>query len=236
MEDRRSLSSGRWPAPAKINLFLHVLGRRDDGYHVLQTLFQFLDYADELHFQLRADGVIGRTCELAGVAAPDDLVVRAANLLRSRAGVSMGVDITVNKLLPLGGGLGGGSSNAATVLVALNELWQTGLSPAELAALGLELGADVPVFVYGHAAWAEGIGERLTPYDTDESPVLVIDPGCRVPTGVVFGDPELTRDTPGISSECMNLTHRPIRRHGKCLRDGTGSSRCGATARRCSIA
>lgn len=199
MENQQPITSGRWPAPAKINLFLHVVGRRDDGYHLLQTLFQFLDYGDEIHFRLRSDNLIRRVGELKGVAAEDDLVVRAARLLQSRTGVSMGVDISVNKLLPMGGGLGGGSSNAATVLVALNELWKSGLTTSELAALGLELGADVPVFVHGYAAWAEGVGESLTPYDTAESPVLVIDPGCQVPTGAVFADAELTRDTPSIT-------------------------------------
>lgn len=205
MENRQPVSRGGWPAPAKINLFLHVVGRRADGYHLLQTIFQFLDYGDELRCELRPDGVIRRVNELEGVAEGDDLVVRAARLLQSRTGNTTGVDIAVDKRLPIGGGLGGGSSNAATVLVALNELWKTGLTTGQLALLGLELGADVPVFVNGRAAWGEGVGDRLTPYDTEESPVLVIHPGCHVPTSQIFSDRRLTRDTPSIKMHAFSL-------------------------------
>ncbi len=188
----------RWPAPAKLNLFLHITGRRDDGYHQLQTVFQFLDYGDELTFTLRDDGKVCRTSDLAGVLAAQDLVVRAAKLLFQYSHCSQGVDIEVEKRLPMGGGLGGGSSNAATTLVALNELCELGLSIDELATLGLQLGADVPVFVRGTAAWAEGVGEQLTPLEGEQAPpepwYLVIAPDCQVSTKVVFNAPDLTRD------------------------------------------
>ncbi|MBM4227647.1 MAG: 4-(cytidine 5'-diphospho)-2-C-methyl-D-erythritol kinase [Gammaproteobacteria bacterium] len=194
-----------WPAPAKINLFLHVVGRRPDGYHLLQTVFQFLDHGDDIHVQARADGVIRRLNDLPGVPAESDLVVRAARLLQERTGATAGADIEVHKRLPMGGGLGGGSSNAATVLVALNHLWGTGLDVDALAALGLALGADVPVFVRGQAAWAEGVGEHLTPLTLPEPVYLVIHPGCEVPTAAVFQDPELTRDTPVITIQRLSL-------------------------------
>jgi 4-diphosphocytidyl-2-C-methyl-D-erythritol kinase len=191
-------TSGRWPAPAKVNLFLHILGRREDGYHLLQTHFQFLDYGDQLEFEVTTDGRVSRVNDLEGIAAEQDLVVRAARLLLPYAPTGTGVAIRVDKLLPTGGGLGGGSSDAATTLVALNELWGVGLGQAELAELGLTLGADVPVFVHGYAAWAEGVGEQLTPLDAPEGPVLVVHPGCHVSTARVFSHPELTRDTPAI--------------------------------------
>ncbi|TDJ64891.1 MAG: 4-(cytidine 5'-diphospho)-2-C-methyl-D-erythritol kinase [Proteobacteria bacterium] len=200
--------SGRWPAPAKINLFLHVVGRRNDGYHLLQTHFQFLDYGDELEFILTEDGQVSRVNDLPGVPPEQDLVVRAARLLQAHAKPPAGVAIRVDKRLPVGGGLGGGSSDAATTLVALNELWELGRSPAELADLGLVLGADVPVFVHGHAAWAEGVGERLTPLEAPEGPVLVILPGCSVSTAAVFSHPELTRDTPAI--KIHDLSSSPL--------------------------
>jgi len=191
-------TSQRWPAPAKLNLFLHITGRRADGYHLLQTVFQFLDYGDELTFQLRDDGEVRRLSELPGVAQEQDLVVRAARLLLQHSGCSRGVDIEVDKRLPMGGGLGGGSSNAATTLVALNALCRLGYSIDELAALGLVLGADVPVFVHGTAAWAEGVGEALTPLSGENAPpepwYLVIEPGCQVATAEVFNAPDLTRD------------------------------------------
>ncbi|MBX9609950.1 MAG: 4-(cytidine 5'-diphospho)-2-C-methyl-D-erythritol kinase [Gammaproteobacteria bacterium] len=199
------MESRDWPAPAKINLFLHVTGRRADGYHLLQTLFQFVDHGDTLTFRLRDDGAIGRLNALAGVPPEQDLVVRAARRLQEAAGVRAGVDILVEKRLPMGGGLGGGSSDAATVLVALNALWGAGLSVDQLAALGLGLGADVPVFVRGEAAWAEGVGERLTPCPAPEGPVLVITPPCNVETRVVFQDPELTRNTPAITMPALSL-------------------------------
>ena len=200
-----SVSRG-WPAPAKINLFLHVTGRRADGYHLLQTLFQFVDFCDELDFSLRADGDVRRLSALSGVPPEHDLVVRAARLLQSASGSRQGVDIRVRKRVPLGGGLGGGSSDAATVLVALNELWGTGLDSPALAALGLQLGADVPVFVHGQAAWAEGVGEILTPCPSAETAVLVITPPCQVETARVFTAPDLTRHTPPIKMPAFSLT------------------------------
>lgn len=185
-----------WPAPAKLNLMLRVVGRREDGYHLLQTVFQFLDLGDRLDFRMRADGRVVRVNDVAGLAAEDDLVVRAARLLQAHGGVRQGVDILLDKRLPMGGGLGGGSSDAATVLVALNALWGLRLESGELARLGLSLGADVPVFVEGQAAWAEGVGEKLQPLDLSEPWYLVVVPPCHVATAGVFSDPELTRDSP----------------------------------------
>ena len=187
-----------WPAPAKLNLFLHITGRRPDGYHTLQSVFQFLDIVDQICLRVTADGVIRRLTALPGVAPEQDLTVRAARLLQSAAGVTAGVDIQVDKRLPLGGGLGGGSSDAATVLVALNRLWGLGWSEDQLATLGLQLGADVPVFVRGHAAWAEGVGEILTPIELPEPWYLVLIPPVTVSTAEIFSAPELTRDTPPI--------------------------------------
>jgi len=184
----------RWPAPAKLNLFLHITGRRADGYHELQTLFQFVDYGDELRFDIRADGEVRRLGQIAGVAAEDDLTVRAARLLQAETGCAHGVDIDIDKRLPMGGGLGGGSSDAATTLVALNRLWGLGLSEDRLALLGLRLGADVPVFVRGRAAWAEGVGERLRPVDLPEPWYLILQPHAHVATADLFADPQLTRD------------------------------------------
>ena len=188
-----------WPAPAKLNLMLRIVGRRQDGYHLLQTVFQFLDRGDWLWFTPRADGVIARESEVPGVSAEADLTVRAARLLQQTTGVRRGATIRIAKRLPLGGGLGGGSSDAATTLVALNHLWRTGLTLAELAELGLTLGADVPVFVHGQAAWAEGVGERLTPVDLAEPWFVVLVPACPVATGAVFNDPDLTRNSPPIT-------------------------------------
>jgi 4-diphosphocytidyl-2-C-methyl-D-erythritol kinase len=188
-----------WPAPGKLNLFLHVVGRRADGYHLLQTAFQFIDLCDEIHLWRRPAGVIERVGELPGVPAESDLTVRAARRLAALAGAAHpGVAIEVRKRLPMQGGVGGGSSDAATVLVALNELWGLGLKSAELAAIGVELGADVPVFVHGSAALAEGIGEQLTPADFPEPVYLLVRPDATVSTGDVFKDPELTRDSPAI--------------------------------------
>jgi 4-diphosphocytidyl-2-C-methyl-D-erythritol kinase len=184
-----------WPAPAKLNLFLHITGRRPDGYHELQTVFQFLDIGDELYFSLRQDGVVHRINDVAGVAEEQDLVVRAARLLQAETGCCQGVDIKVEKRLPMGGGLGGGSSDAATTLVALNQLWALGLDEDRLAALGLRLGADVPVFVRGHAAWAEGVGEQLQPIDLPEPWYVVLVPKVHVATVELFQSPELTRDS-----------------------------------------
>lgn len=175
-----------WPAPAKLNLFLHVTGRRPDGYHTLQTLFQFLDVHDDLKFEVTRDGRIERAHALANVPEDSDLSVRAARLLQAATGTTQGVVIHLDKRLPFGGGLGGGSSDAATVLLALNELWGCGLAPEALATLGLKLGADVPVFVRGHAAWAEGVGEALIPADPPERWMVVLAPPVTVSTGQVF--------------------------------------------------
>lgn len=188
-----------WPAPAKINLFLHIVGRRPDGYHLIQTVFQFVDLYDELRFTPRADGQIRRLTPLPGVPPQQDLCVRAAQALRDRTGCRLGVDIELIKRIPMGGGLGGGSSDAATTLLALSRLWSLDLPRTELAAIGLALGADVPVFIGGHAAWAEGIGELLTPIDLDEPWYLIIDAGVAVATATVFGHPKLTRHTPPIT-------------------------------------
>ena len=208
-----------WPAPAKINLFLHVVGRRPDGYHLLQTAFQFLDYGDALRFTLRDDGVIRRTTPLAGVPGPRDLTVRAAALLKQFAGNSLGVDIAVDKRLPMGAGLGGGSSDAATTLLVLNRLWGLNLAEERLAELGLQLGADVPVFVHGRAAWAEGVGERLTPISLPEPWYVVVVPHCQVPTAEIFADPELTRNAPPLTIAAFlsgaggNVCEAVVRRH-----------------------
>lgn len=187
------------PAPAKLNLFLHVTGRRADGYHTLQTLFQFIDLCDTLHFECRADGLIRLQDALPGVPPEDNLVIRAARLLQAASGCGLGADIQLDKRLPMGGGIGGGSSDAATTLVGLNHLWQTGLSLDQLAALGLTLGADVPVFVLGKAAWAEGVGEQLTPVTLEEPWYLVAVPDCQVSTAQIFSDERLTRDTQPIT-------------------------------------
>jgi len=198
-----SFTTVSWPAPAKLNLFLHVTGRRPDGYHTLQTLFQFLDVCDELRFDLTGDGRIARARELAGVPEERDLCVRAARLLQAASGITQGAVIHLDKRLPLGGGLGGGSSDAATTLLALNELWGCGLTPEALAALGLKLGADVPVFVRGHAAWAEGVGEMLTPADPPERWVVVLAPAVAVSTAQVFSaydrEHDLTPYSPAIT-------------------------------------
>ncbi|MBS7661908.1 4-(cytidine 5'-diphospho)-2-C-methyl-D-erythritol kinase [Pseudomonas lalucatii] len=186
------------PAPAKLNLMLHILGRRADGYHELQTLFQFLDHGDQLGFALREDGQIRLHSQIAGVAHDSNLIVRAARRLQQDAGCPLGADIWLDKRLPMGGGIGGGSSDAATTLLGLDHLWQLGWGEERLAALGLGLGADVPVFVRGRAAFAEGVGERLTPIELAEPWFLVAIPQVLVSTAEVFSDPELTRDTPPI--------------------------------------
>ena len=183
--------TGPWPAPAKINLFLHVVGKRDDGYHLLQTAFQFLSVGDELFFELNNQGLIDRNYDL-GFSKESDLCLRAALKLKKYAKPSSGVTIGLTKRLPMGGGLGGGSSNAATVLIALNKLWQLGLSTQRLAAIGLELGADVPVFVEGRAAWGEGVGERLTPINPPETWYLVLNPQIEVSTAKIFSNKRLT--------------------------------------------
>ena len=187
------------PAPAKLNRMLHITGRRSDGYHELQTLFQFLDHGDELRFRRREDGALHLSPALPGVAASDNLILRAAHLLQAASGCGLGADIHLDKRLPLGGGLGGGSSDAATTLLALDRLWGLDLGEERLAELGLALGADVPVFVRGRAAWAQGIGERLTPVELDTPWFVVIHPGVMVSTPAVFQAPQLTRNTPPIS-------------------------------------
>ncbi|MDY7115951.1 4-(cytidine 5'-diphospho)-2-C-methyl-D-erythritol kinase [Halomonas sp. SSL-5] len=187
------------PAPAKLNRLLHITGQRADGYHELQTLFQFLDHGDTLRLALREDGNIRLAPGIPGVPHDQNLIVRAARRLQAESGCPLGADIHLEKHLPMGGGLGGGSSDAATVLLGLDALWGLGLSLDHLAELGLALGADVPVFVRGHAAWAEGVGERLTPVDLDTPWFVVVHPGIEVATPAVFRAPELTRHTPPIT-------------------------------------
>lgn len=184
-----------WPAPAKLNLFLQITGRRTDGYHELQTVFRLLDWGDRIGLRLREDGQIRRDGpSVPGVAEADDLVVRAARALQNASASPLGVDIRVEKRIPAGGGFGGGSSDAATVLVALNALWRAGLDEDALAALALQLGADVPVFVRGRNAWAEGVGEKLTPLTLPPAWYLLVDPAIHVPTAELFRSPDLTRD------------------------------------------
>lgn len=189
------MNTTHWPAPAKLNLFLHVVGRREDGYHELQTIFQFLDREDDVVISPRDDGRIRRVSAHAQVPEETDLVVRAARLLKEEAGTAKGADIAVHKRIPVGGGLGGGSSDAATTLLALDKLWRLDLGAERLAAIGLRLGADVPVFVHGVAAWAEGVGERLQPVDLETPWYVVINPGCSVSTASVFSHPALTRNS-----------------------------------------
>lgn len=188
-----------WQAPAKLNLFLHITGQREDGYHLLQTVFQFIDFCDELRFRVREDGAINRITGSADVPPASDLVVRAAQLLQEKAGIRQGVDIELDKHIPMGAGLGGGSSDAATTLVALNQLWGLGWSREKLAELGLILGADIPIFIYGQAAWAEGVGEQFEPISPSEPWYVVIIPPCHVPTSEIFKAADLTRDCPPLT-------------------------------------
>ena len=211
-----------WPAPAKLNLFLRILGRRPDGYHELQTCFQFVDLCDDIYLRVRTDGAIRRARGAAGVAADADLCVRAARALQTATGCALGADIDVVKRIPMGAGLGGGSSDAATCLVALNRLWGLDRPTAELAALGLKLGADVPVFVHGRAAWAEGVGEKLVPLPAPRAPAegnyLIVKPNVFVSTADVFRDPELTRNSAPITihgflasgggNDCLGVVRR----------------------------
>jgi 4-diphosphocytidyl-2-C-methyl-D-erythritol kinase len=211
-----------WPAPAKINLFLHVLGRRPDGYHELQTCFQFIDRCDEVAIEVRSDGEVMRGAGALGVPPEADLCVRAARALKAATGSKLGAHISVRKRIPVGAGLGGGSSDAATCLLVLNELWNVRLSTEELARIGLTLGADVPVFVHGRAAFGEGVGERLTPLDPPLAPpednYLIIKPNVFVSTKEVFQDPELTRNSPPITihgflasggrNDCLEVVRR----------------------------
>jgi 4-diphosphocytidyl-2-C-methyl-D-erythritol kinase len=235
------------PSPAKLNLFLHITGRRANGYHDLQTVFQLLDYGDELTFSLRDDDQLYLQHDINDLADDDNLIVKAARLLmeycQRRNTPTQGANINLLKRLPMGGGLGGGSSNAATTLIALNHLWGTPLSTGTLAALGLQLGADVPVFVRGYSAWAEGIGENLQPIDLPNCWYLVIKPNCHVSTEEIFLNQELTRDTAAITvatffeqggqNDCENVVcqHYPevkkalqwLNNHGNARLTGTGA-------------
>jgi 4-diphosphocytidyl-2-C-methyl-D-erythritol kinase len=197
------MSSLTCPAPAKLNLFLHVVGRRADGYHLLQTLFRFIDLNDTLHFTLRTDGEVRRVNALDGVPAEQDLCVRAARLLQQETGCKLGVDIALEKCIPMGGGMGGGSSDAATTLLALNRLWDLNLSRERLMRIGLSLGADVPVFVFGENAFAEGVGERLQPYPLPDAWYVVLSPPVQVPTVQIFTHPELTRNTISMTMRAL---------------------------------
>jgi 4-diphosphocytidyl-2-C-methyl-D-erythritol kinase len=236
-----------WPAPAKLNLFLHILGRRPDGYHELQSCFQFVDLCDEISIAVRVDGEIRRHTPIAGVPEEADLCVRAARALQKAAGTALGADISLLKRIPIGGGLGGGSSDAATVLVALNHLWGANRSTDELATLGLKLGADVPVFVRGRVAWAEGVGEQITLLYPPEAPLetnyLILKPNVFVSTAEVFQDPELTRNSAPITihgflatggrNDCWNVVRRRytevarafdwLSRFGRVRLTGTGA-------------
>ncbi|MEW9798260.1 4-(cytidine 5'-diphospho)-2-C-methyl-D-erythritol kinase [Alteromonas sp. CYL-A6] len=194
-----------WPSPAKLNLFLHITGRRADGYHQLQSLFQMLDTGDQLTFDITHDGIIRLDTEIDGVAHDDNLIVRAARLLQHHTQCPLGARIQLDKQLPMGGGIGGGSSNAATTLVALNHLWQCGLNEDELAELGLTLGADVPIFVRGRTAFAAGVGEEITPVSQPERWFLVVNPGVHVSTGEIFSLPALPRNTPEIDWQAYSF-------------------------------
>ncbi|MFK0086907.1 4-(cytidine 5'-diphospho)-2-C-methyl-D-erythritol kinase [Pseudomonas sp. NPDC090755] len=191
------------PAPAKLNLMLHILGRRPDGYHELETIFQFLDHADELQFAVREDGQIRLHTDIDNVPHDSNLIVKAARKLQQLTGCTLGADIWLKKILPMGGGIGGGSSDAATTLLGLNHLWKLDCSEDQLAELGLSLGADVPVFVRGHAAFAEGVGEKLTPVDPEEPWYVVLVPQVSVSTAEIFSHPQLTRDS-------LPLKMRPV--------------------------
>lgn len=200
------------PAPAKLNLFLHVCGRRPDGYHLLQTVFQMVGHGDTLHFTLRNDGQVRRITDVPGVPEAQDLIVRALHLLaaefeRRHGRTPPGIDVEIEKILPMGGGLGGGSSDAATALMAANHLWQAGLNRDELMALGLPLGADIPFFLFGQTAFAEGVGEALQPVDVPEYWYVVIEPGVSVPTAAIFSSEDLTRNTEPVTiadfSRCL---------------------------------
>lgn len=231
-----SRSGLSWPAPAKLNLLLRITGRRPDGYHALQTVFQFIEFGDELWYTPRSDGRIVRATPVEGVAEAFDLTLRAAQRLQATAGISQGVEIDLDKRIPLGGGLGGGSSDAATTLVALNHLWDAGLSVDELAELGLQLGADVPVFIRGFAAWAEGVGELLEPVDLPQPWYAVVTPGFSVSTATVFADPRLTRDSTPITiadflsgdggNDCVSVVRRQYPEIARVLDwlDGYGSA------------
>ena len=200
------------PAPAKLNLFLHVTGRRPDGYHLLQSVFQLIDRGDTLHFDLREDGRIVRTTDVPGVPEEQDLIVRALRLLaaeyaRRHGRPAPGIEVAVDKILPMGGGLGGGSSDAATALMAANHLWQAGLTRDELMALGLPLGADIPFFLFGETAFAEGVGDTLQPVRGPDCWYVVIEPGVAVPTPAIFSAPDLTRNTKPVTIADFSSSH-----------------------------
>lgn len=197
------MGESHWPAPAKLNLFLHITGQRPDGFHDLQTVFQLIDLCDDIAITVRDDGIIERTRGPADVPPESDLVVRAARALKSATGSPLGASLGVTKRIPMGGGMGGGSSDAATTLLALNQLWATGLTPEKLAALGLTLGSDVPVFVAGSSAWAEGRGENLTAVELPERWFVIVHPRVHVPTALVFQAPELTRNSPKITMRAL---------------------------------
>jgi 4-diphosphocytidyl-2-C-methyl-D-erythritol kinase len=233
-----------FPAPAKLNLMLRVTGRRADGYHLLQSIFRFVDYGDTLNVTVRGDGAIVRTTDVPGIPPEADLSVRAARLLQAATGTGQGCELSLVKRLPVGAGLGGGSSDAATALLALNHLWGTGLKRGELQALGLQLGADIPAFVFGQTAWAEGVGEALTPFEAPPAWYVVLTPPVSVPTREIFTDPELTRNSiplkiRGFSAErAENTLESVVRRrypivdaylvwlaqHGPALMTGSGSA------------
>ena len=239
-----NLSQHSWPAPAKLNLFLRVLGREQDGYHTLQTLFQILDWGDKLCISVNDSGKISRICDVDTIPVADDICVKAAESLQSLCGMQLGADIDLKKNIPLGSGLGGGSSDAATVLVALNRLWDCGLSNRQLADLGLKLGADVPVFVYGHSAWAEGRGEKLQAVSLGERHYVLVFPGFGISTADVFGHPSLKRDSKPLAmtqtalkpnrNDCEAVARKmypeldnvidDLRAWGQPLMTGTGST------------
>lgn len=228
-----------YPAPAKLNLFLHIVGRRADGYHLLQSVFTLIDRCDQLRIAVRDDGRIRRVNDVPGVPEDQDLAIRAARALQAASGTARGADIEVEKHLPMGGGLGGGSSDAATVLLALDRLWNLGRGPAGLTELGARLGADVPFFLFGRSAWVEGIGERLTPVAVPPRWYVVLVPPVHVPTAAVFADPELTRDAEPLKMEdfsarpksftnvmekVVSLRYPAVREHLEWLR-GHGEAR-----------
>lgn len=195
----------QFPSPAKLNLFLHVVGRRANGYHELETVFQFLNYGDCIEIKVTPAPYINLLTPITGVNNDDNLIIKAAKLLQHKANCTLGAEIKINKVLPMGGGLGGGSSNAATVLMALNTLWDVNLSINSLADIGLSLGADVPIFIHGFSAFAQGVGEKLTPYSPDEYWYLVSKPRCHISTIDVFNDEDLPRNTPKLSTNKINI-------------------------------
>ena len=243
MSSKTEAGRSSWPAPAKLNLFLHVTGRRPDGYHEIQTLFQLLDWGDEIFIRTTADGTIGREPADYPVAEADDLVVRAAKSLQQATACSKGARIGVSKRIPLGSGLGGGSADAATVLLALNHLWGCGLDRSALATLGVRLGADIPLFVHGRTAMATGIGDRLEPVELGIRHYVLVCPAVSIETRAIFADPDLRRDSQPISlaealvgrgrndCEAVVRKHYPamvsafetLRRWGQPVMTGTGS-------------